>query len=223
MYQLNLSIAGTGIQNHYELYLYPAMDSVDLSVPQITRNGHSVSLTNDWKQACALLSEGKRVLYLPEEISESLEGFYCTDFWCYPMFRDICNWMKKPVAVGTMGLLIQQEHPALHSFCSHSYATPQWYAIVSHSRCAILDDCTDTGYRPIVQMIDNFERNHKLGILMEGNAGAGKLMICTSRLSEITERPEVRQFAASVLDYMTSDAFAPSQTLDIEKLSHIFA
>ena len=223
MYQLNLSIAGTGIQNHYELYLYPAMDSVDLSVPQITRNGHSISLTNDWKQACALLSEGKRVLYLPEEVSESLEGFYCTDFWCYPMFRDICNWMKKPVAVGTMGLLIQQEHPALHSFCSHSYATPQWYAIVSHSRCAILDDCTNAGYHPIVQIIDNFERNHKLGILMEGNAGAGKLMICTSRLSEITERPEVRQFTASVLDYMTSDAFAPSQTLDIEKLSHIFA
>ena len=93
-----------------------------------------------------------------------------------------------------------------------------WY-----SRCAILDDCTNAGYRPIVQMIDNFERNHKLGILMEGNAGAGKLMICTSRLSEITERPEVRQFTASVLDYMTSIAFAPSQTLDIEKLSHIFA
>mgnify|MGYP006978918279 CR=1 FL=1 len=47
-------------------------------------------------------------------------------------------------------------------------------------------------------------------------------MICTIRLSEITERPEVRQFTASVLDYMTSDTFSPSQTLNIEKLSHIF-
>lgn len=39
-------------------------------------------------------------------------------------------------------------------------------------------------------------------------------MICTSRLSEITERPEVRQFTASVLDYMTSDTFADTVARD---------
>ena len=69
-------------------------------------------LTKDFYEAKELLAQGKHVLYLPEEVAESLEGFYCTDFWCYPMFRDICNWMKKPVAVGTMGLLIQKDHPA---------------------------------------------------------------------------------------------------------------
>lgn len=222
VYTLFLTVPGTDMKNQYELYCYPQYGKMNLSAPVIGKDEHQVSLTTDYQEAVSLLSEGKRVLFLPQEVKESLEGFYCTDFWCYPMFRDICEWMKKPVAVGTMGLLIQKEHPALASFPSHKYSTPQWYQIVSHSNCAILDDTTDKSYRPIVQMVDNFERNHKLGILFEGKAGKGKLMICTSRLSEIADRPEVKQFANSVLNYMTSDAFDPQQALDLEQLRKTF-
>lgn len=222
VYTLLLSVPGTDMKNQYELYCYPQYGKMNLSAPVIGKDTHPVSLTTDYQEAVSLLSEGKRVLYLPQEVKESIEGFYCTDFWCYPMFRDICEWMKKPVAVGTMGLLIQKDHPALASFPSHKYSTPQWYQIVSHSDCAILDDTTDKSYRPIVQMVDNFERNHKLGILFEGKAGNGRLMICTSRLSEIAERPEVKQFAKSLLNYMTSDAFDPQQELDLEELQKTF-
>lgn len=221
---LLLTIDNTSIRNQYELYLYPVIsDSVDLSqVATVGSGDNIVYLTADFAQAKSLLADGRRVLYLPAEVADSLEGFYCTDFWCYPMFRDICEWMKKPVAVGTMGLLIQNEHPALKEFPSHTYATPQWYQLVSHSDCAILDDTTDKSYRPIVQMMDNFERNHKLGILFEGQVGKGKLMVCTSRLSEIPERSEVKQFTKSLLEYVTSDAFAPKQTLDMDLLVKTF-
>lgn len=222
VYTLFLTVPGTDMKNQYELYCYPQYGKMNLSAPVIGKGEYQVALTTDYQEAVSLLSEGKRVLFLPQEVKESLEGFYCTDFWCYPMFRDICEWMKKPVAVGTMGLLIQKEHPALASFPSHKYSTPQWYQIVSHSDCAILDDTTDKTYRPIVQMVDNFERNHKLGILFEAKAGNGKLMICTSRLSEIADRPEVKQFANSVLNYMTSSAFNPQQTLDLEQLQKTF-
>ena len=121
-----------------------------------------------------------------------------------------------------MGLLIQKEHSALKGFPSHKYSTPQWYQIVSHADCAILEDATDKTYRPIVQMVDNFERNHKLGILFEGKVGDGRLMICTSRLSEIADRIEVKQFTKSLLDYLTSDAFAPENKFDLEKLKKVF-
>lgn len=244
VYTLALTVAETNMKNTYELYCYPKNETVD--IPAITgindsksdkitdtantasntvtlgEDSKQISITADYEEAAALLSIGKRVLYLPLEIAESIEGFYCTDFWCYPMFRDICEWMKKPVAVGTMGLLIQNEHPALASFPSHKYATPQWYQIVSHCDCAILDETTDKAYRPIVQMVDNFERNHKLGILFEGRAGEGRLMVCTSRLSEAADRPEVKQFAKSLLDYLTSDAFEPQQELDMERLKSTF-
>lgn len=245
---LSLFIEGTGISNEYELYLYPAdNDHLDLAnVASVGEGAEKTYITNDFDQAEAMLTEGKRVLYLPKETVESLKGFYCTEFWCYPMFRDICEWMKKPVAVGTMGLLIQNEHPALKQFPSHTYATPQWYQLVSHCDCAILDDTTDKSYRPIIQMMDNFDRNHKLGILFEGQVGTGSLMVCTIRLSElvnlteptrddaitaageiishrdVTHLPEVDQFIKSLISYVSSDAFRPEQTLDMKKLRKTF-
>ena len=47
-------------------------------------------------------------------------------------------------------------------------------------------------------------------------------MICTSRLSEIADRAEVKQFSRSLLDYLTSDAFEPTQTLDMDRLRTVF-
>ncbi|RHT93437.1 beta-glucuronidase [Clostridium sp. AM27-31LB] len=224
VYDLILTIDGTPYKNKYELYCYPVNDDV-LSLENIASIGegdNQVFITNEFTETKSLLKQGKKVLFMPNEVKESLEGFYCTDFWCYPMFRDICEWMKKPVAVGTMGLLIDSSHPALNDFATHRYSTPQWYKIVSHSRCAILDDVTDKDYRPIVQMADNFERNHKLGILFEGKAGDGKLMVCTSKLGEIAESTEVKQFIKSLVNYLTSDVFAPEKELDLEKLETIF-
>lgn len=234
IYTLNLSIPGTNIHNSYEVYCYPANESIQninivsgkVSKKQDNDNNapgkENFYITNNFQEACSLLDKGMCVLFLPAETKESIEGFYCTDFWCYPMFRDICEWMKKPVAVGTMGLLIQNKHKALAKFPSHKYATPQWYKIVSHASCAILEDVTEPGYTPIVQMIDNFERNHKLGILFEGKAGNGKLLICTSRLSEISSYPEIKQFIKSITDYVASDSFNPEMELDLEKLKKLF-
>ena len=222
-YHLDLSVPETNMANTYELYCFPTLSTeIPASGMTIGEGANEVHVTADYAEACALLQNGQKVLYLPTELADKIEGFYCTDFWCYPMFRDICEWMKKPVAVGTMGLLIQKDHPALASFPAHKYSTPQWYKIVSHCDCAILDDVTDKSYRPIVQMVDNFERNHKLGILFEGKVGEGTLMVCTSRLSEVAEYPEIKCFARSILDYVTSDAFAPEQALDMELLKRVF-
>lgn len=127
--------------------------------------------------------------------------------------------MEKPVPVGTLGLCIQNEHPALAGFASEPWSTPQWYDIVTHADCAILDG---TELVPIVQMIDNFERNHRLGILFECRVGNGSLLVCTARLSEIADRPEAAQFARGILAYAASDNFAPEQSADAEMLTKIF-
>ncbi len=212
---LVLSITDTDICNAYDFMLYPAVAMPELETTE------QFSVTHSLEKALRLLAQGKRVLFLPMETVKSIQGFYCTDFWCYPMFRNICNWMNKPVAVGTMGLCIENTHPALAQFPSEEYSTPQWYDIVSHADCSILDE-TEEGFVPIVQMIDNFDRNHKLGILYEAKVGEGSLLVCTSRLSEIAERPEVRWFAKSILDYAASTDFAPQQRLTAEILREIF-
>ncbi len=223
MFALELTVPGTRMKNGYELYCYPKIEKSggpeELLAPEME---DEIKITGDFYEAEEFLERGKRVLYMPNEVKEGIDGFYCTDFWCYPMFRDICVSMNKPVAIGTMGLLIDDRHAALSRFPSHMYATPQWYGIVSNSRCAILDDAVDEGFRPIVQMIDNFERNHKLGVLFEGMAGSGRLMVCTSRLGECLDRPEALQFLKSILEYMASDDFAPAAKLDLNRLRSVF-
>ena len=91
---------------------------------------------------------------------------------------------------------------------------------MTHADLAVLDDLPLT---PIVQMIDNFERNHKLGLLFECKAGGGRLLVCTARLSEITERYEVRQFAKHLLEYAASPAFNPSASLTTAQLRTVLA
>ncbi|MBR1593005.1 MAG: beta-glucuronidase [Ruminococcus sp.] len=194
--------------NYYELWAYPEKNKTDTD---------GIFIENNVTRAKKLLSRGEKVLYIPDSLPESVKGFYCTDFWCYPMFRSISESMGREIPVGTLGLLIDNNHPALSRFECRSYSTPQWYNIISHADNAILDK-TPENFRPIVQTVDNFERNHKLGILYETKYGRGKLMVCTSRLHEISDQPEVKAFFNSIIEYMRSDKFNPKYGFSFEDI-----
>ncbi|MBO5320533.1 MAG: beta-glucuronidase [Ruminococcus sp.] len=200
-------------ENSYNFYVYPVAEEHSLC------SDEDVVIATEPGQLKELEGRGVRILYIPEKLKNSVEGFYCTDFWCYPMFRSISESMGKNVPVGTLGLLIDNEHPALSEFPSETYSTPRWYEIVSHSSCAVLDDLPEL--QPIVQTIDNFERNHKLGNLFEVNAGANKVLICTCRLQECMDLPEVNAYARSLLNYIKSDRFAPRQNISAEALADL--
>lgn len=176
-----------------------------------------VLITSDLSEAERRLGEGEPVIYIPKNLPESVRGEYCTDFWCYPMFRSISESMGREVPTGTLGLLIQSEHPALRGFESRFYTTPQWHSIVSNADCAVLDG-TPEGFRPIVQMIDNFERNHKLGLIYEANAAGGRLLVCTSRLMDILDKTEARALLQSLAEYAVSGDFTPEFTLTLKDL-----
>ncbi|WP_340007866.1 hypothetical protein MHH52_08345 [Paenibacillus sp. FSL K6-0276] len=78
--------------------------------------------------------------------------------------------------VGTMGLVIDKDHPLFANFPSDEFSTYPWWNIVSISKSIIMDG-VGKDWSPIVQSIDNFERNHKLGLLFECRVGKGKLLI----------------------------------------------
>lgn len=203
-----LNLSCKDICNKYILWIYP-----NVSVAS--------SVTTDWSTAKSKLSEGKSVLFIPKNLNEenSVEGFYCTDFWNYPMFRSISESMKKPVPVGTLGLLIDKKHSALESFPTESYSTAGWYDIVSCSRTAILDG---TGIEPIVRTIDNCERNHSLGTIFEVKAGSGKLLVCTAALDEQKNSLPCQALLKSLTEYVSSEKFEPAQTVEIEVLDKLF-
>lgn len=203
-----LNLSYKDICNKYILWVYPKI----AEVPKVTA---------DWRTAKSELSEGKSVLFIPKDLNveNSIEGFYCTDFWNYPMFRSISESMKKPVPTGTLGLLIDKKHPALADFPTESYSTAQWYDIVSNSRTAILDG---TGIEPIVRTIDNCERNHSLGTVFEVKTGGGKLLVCTAALDEQKNSLPCQALLKSLTEYISSEKFEPSQTVEIEILDKLF-
>ena len=186
---LDISADGTEVRNSYELYIYPDID-VSITENAIAYNGKTISITHDFEEA-------KRTggLYIPTAGENDLVGEYCTDFWCYGMFRSISESMGKPVPTGTLGLFIETESELLKKFPTADYTTPRWYNLVSHSHCADLDG---TDISPDVWVIDNPERRKKLALLYRKDG----VVCCTSRLWEIADKPEVKHFAASLAEYM---------------------
>lgn len=78
-------------------------------------------------------------------------------------------------------------------------------------------------YRPIVQTIDNVERNHKLGLIFEFEIGQGRLLVCMSDLQKAMDKPEVKQLYKSIISYMKSEDFKPVTKISITDLDSLFS
>lgn len=211
---LRLQISGTDIRKSYDLWIYPEKSTNSLE------GIHTFDKLTD--EVIALLEQGENVLLMPkpQSLTNTIEGYYCTDFWCYPMFRSISESMNREVPVGTMGLLIDNTHPVFRHFPCEPYSTYPWWSIIENSKSIIMDG-TDPEWSPIVQTIDNFERNHKLGFLFECQVGSGNLMICSLDIDQVDGTLEGRQFLSSLASYMTSEEFKPQYQASSEELLRI--
>ena len=207
-YEVVLTLRGTEFRNRYPVWVFPS--SVDTSVTGAV----SVSRALD-AETRRKLEAGGTVLLFPElkNPATSSEVLFMTDFWCYPMFKGITDGQKKAPSPGTMGLLLNPAHPALRQFPTDFHTDWQWWNLVKNSRALILDEAP-ANYRPIVQVIDNPFRDHKLGLVMETRFGGGKLLICGIDLPRLADKPEARQLMRSLLDYAASADFHPAASLD---------
>jgi hypothetical protein len=151
----------------------------------------------------------------------SVGGLFTPDYWNWRMFKGISESNNKPVSPGTMSILTDPGLPLFSDFPTEFHSNWQWWAIVKNSRPFILDN-TPKDYRPIVQVVDNVERNHKLGLVFEFSVGKGKLLVCMSDLKAIQNKPEGRQFYSSILNYMESDKFNPASSITPNDLVALF-
>ena len=166
-------------------------------------------------------ADGKKELIRVSQVSNAtpytVGGLFQTDYWNYRMFKTICENNKKKVSPGTMGILTNPKHPLFRCFPTEMHTNWQWFPVIKESHPLVLDNFSKD-YHPIVQVIDNIERNHKLGLVMEWKVGKGKLLVCMSDLEKASEYPEGRAFYESVLNYMRSADFNPSSELTVEAL-----
>ena len=210
-----LGVDGTEYHNTYDIWVYPNEVSLDYKDVVVTRQ-----LTEETGK---LLEAGTKVLWIPD--STQLQGktvgpLFQTDYWNYRMFKTICENNKKPVSPGTLGILTNPQHPLFAEFPTEEHTNWQWFPIISNSNPMILDNFS-RNYRPIVQVIDNIERNHKLGLVFEFAVGKGKLLVCMSDLECAKEYPEGRQFYHSLLRYMRSSDFQPQHQIGFNDLMQL--
>jgi len=212
--QLLLSVDDTEYHNTYDLWVYPAWS--DLSKLE-----QKVIVANELTDNIARqLERGKSVLLMPDSSKLCVGGLFQTDYWNYRMFKTISENNKKSVSPGTMGILTDPLHPIFRNFPTEMHTNWQWFPIVKASHPFILDN-TGTDYRPIVQVIDNIERNHKLGLVFEFAIGKGKLLVCMADLERVAAYPEGRQFYRSVLEYMASKDFAPKTHITLSDFQRL--
>lgn len=215
-------------RNTYDLWIYTTEKNLD-----IYKKG--VVITSDLTDEVAKkLEKGAKVLWMPttsknfvasaDTISQAgnatpytVGGLFQTDYWNYRMFKTICENNKKTVSPGTLGILTNPKHPIFCDFPTEMHTNWQWFPVIKESHPLVLDNFAK-GVKPIVQVIDNIERNHKLGLVMEWKVGAGKLLVCMSDLEKASEYPEGRAFYESVLSYMRSPEFAPQSEITIADL-----
>jgi hypothetical protein len=200
--KLELKLEGTAFKNSYPVWVYPDSVNTDPGKVLIRRSLDE----NTYKTLFA----GQSVLLLPElpQLTRSIQGSFAPDFWNYGMFKRIAEERKMPVAPGTLGIWCDPKNPAFSRFPTDFHSNWQWFHLLMNSRAMILD-ASPAGLMPIVQVIDNYERVHRLGVIFEALIGKGKLLVCSIDLLGQIDRPEARQLLHSLLHYMNSSQFSP--------------
>jgi hypothetical protein len=207
--KVSVSLRDTQFANDWDIWVYPADGGVP--VPP------DVLVARTWAEAAKALENGRKVLLFPLSVNPELSrpGKFLPVFWSSVWFPN-----RPP---GTMGILCDPKHPALAGFPTEFYSDWQWYDLLENSRTMILDS-TPADFRPIVQVIDNFERNGKLGNLFEARVGKGRLLVCTLGLPALADKsPAAKQLMHSLYGYVSSNAFNPSGQLPASLLESMFS
>jgi hypothetical protein len=209
--KLNLEVAieNTPYRNDWDFFIYPVQEK-----PQLT-GIYETDTFND--EAIAQLKNGGKVLLFTAgkvEYGKDIVQHLLPVFWNTSWFK-----MRPP---HTTGILVNPNHPVFKDFPTDYHSNLQWWELVHNAQVMQLTDFPK-GFQPLIQSIDTWFHNRKIGMLFEVNLLNGKLMVCSSDLkSDWENRPVAQQLYTSVVRYMQSNAFQPLHTVDVECIRNLF-
>jgi hypothetical protein len=205
-YTLHAELAGQRIRNSWDVWVFPEKLKV--------RNG-SVTIAGALdEKTLSRLENGEKVLLLlaPDKVSGQVPMSFSTVFWCRQMFT-----RQK---TQTLGMALDPDHPSLREFPTDFHADWQWWDLLipGHASCMLMGDLPED-LQPVLQPIDDWNSNRRLGLLFEARAGKGRIMVCSIDLQNgMDQRPVARQLLHSLLEYMNSDAFDPKVSVNMKDI-----
>lgn len=204
-YRLIIGLAGTPFENDWDFWVYPQV------LPNPPDAG--ILVTGSAEEAFEKLRAGGKVLWLPR---------YNQLRWdCPPIGRLPIFWnrLMGPNWERFLGIVCEPDHPALAAFATDFYYDWQWEQVFMPACRAINLRMLPGELEPIVQVIDDWHRHYKLGVIFECKVGEGRLLVCAADLeTHLAERPAARQLRSSLLEYMASAQFAPKTAVSIDQL-----
>ena len=177
----------------------------------VSTTDKNIVFTTSIATAEKALKNGKKVFLNPDPKSlKGITGRFVPVFWSPVHF---------PNQPATMGVLLDEKHPAFKKFPTDSHTNWQWWDLCINSKSVIVDSIAT---KPLVRVIDNFVTNHHLTNLFEAKVGNGQLVFSSIDLhSKLNERPVARQLKHSVLEYMKSTDFKPTNTISIKDIKSL--
>ncbi len=186
-------------ENRWPIWVYP--ETIESAIP-----GHIV-FTDSYAELAAAVKQGRRVVFNAAQagnpktiVNASFKPVYWSTTW-FPGQRNT-----------TLGLLVNERHPALKGFPTEEWQNWQWYHIVNSGRTFRLNGLS-AGYEPIVMPIVDFHRTCLAGAIFELRTENGA-RILVSGFDLNGNRPETQQLRRSLLDYASSTHFQPRETVD---------
>lgn len=195
-YKLVVGIKNTEFENDWNFWVYPS--KVEAKEPK------DVFITHSWDEAETKLKAGEKVLYIPRKADLD---------WTSPPLNTVpvfWNRLMNPAWSRMLGMWIDKKHPAFFQFPTKEFNDWQWMELIENARVINLDKLPKN-LQPIVQPIDDWNRNYKLGMIFEAKVGSGKLLVSSADLvNDLDERIVARSLRKSILDYMASEKFNPN-------------
>ena len=232
VYEIRVGIRETDLYNSWNIWIYEGLEEHSDEVTSgnaanylsETRQENmkeeiseiEVLYTHSLEQALEALGHGKRVILSPLPEHHRLDSPSLSlrpSFW---------NSQMGPTYSRGMGLVIKEEHPALAYFPTKAYQEWQWEEVLNGAYGLNLKEFP-AELIPIVQPIDDYNRNYRLGMILECRVLEGVLLIVTADLdTDLEHRPAAKLLKKSLLNYAASSDFAPQIEVSKEVITNAF-
>ncbi len=206
--KISLQLKNTNFKNEWHVWVYPSK----ITIPKT-----DVFIADKLDEnTLKILNDGGKVLLvannLGTEKTSSTVSFYPL-YWSLTFFPG--------QGKTSLGLLLKDKHKAFENFPTAFHSDWQWEPFNKNTKAFILND-TPMEYKPIAQVVDDFHLSNKKGVIFELKVGKGKLLVSGFDI-ENNNTPVANQLKYSLLNYMNSDEFNPTQSVEESYLKDVFA
>lgn len=219
-FTLSLREKNLTVSNHWTLHVFVKPEEVheedneeirEEVHDEINKKGQPFLYTRDWNQARKALEAGKKVVFNP----------YLSDlgYECPALSGRTVGWNSQmgPTWCRSMGIVVEEKHPIFKYFPTEKSGGWQWEDILKQSRGFHMEGMEQV--QPIVQPIDDWNRNLLQGMIFEARVLKGELLVVSANLGgEFEKRPAAYSLKQAILKYASSEAFAPKTEADVEAI-----